>query len=153
VAVAALLVVAALVAAIVLLTGPDLPERVDGASDVYSSEAVDVRDGGTMQVVTSRDLDSGYVRLQGLQPLPQGQAYQLWLLPKDDGQPDSLGVYSAEDLADPVTFHGIDTHGAVGMTIEPESGAEQPSEDVQASVVLRPGNDGPRYGGAWTMDD
>ncbi|MGJ5591817.1 anti-sigma factor domain-containing protein [Micrococcus lylae] len=153
VGIAALLVVAALVTALVLLTGPTLPEKVDRADDVYTSTPVDTRDGGTMQVATSRDIDAGYVRLEGLRPLPQGQAYQLWLLPKDESQQaQSLGVFSAEDLTEPVTFHGIDAHGAVGMTVEPEAGAEQPSDDVHSSVVLRPGNDGPRYGGKWTMD-
>lgn len=153
VGVTALLVVAALVTAIVLLTGPSLPEKVDRADDVYTSQAVETRDGGTMQVVTSRDLDAGYVRLQNVPQLPQGQAYQLWLLPKDESGPaESLGVFSADELAAPVTFGDVDTHSAVGLTVEPESGADQPSEDVQASVVLRPGNDGPRYGGKWTMD-
>lgn len=150
---AVLLVLAALVTALVLLTGPDLPERVDRADDVYRSDPVQTRDGGTMQVATSRDIDAGYVRLEGLEPLPQGQSYQLWLLPKDESQQaQSLGVFAADELTEPVTFHGIDSHGAVGMTVEPEAGAEQPSDDVHSSVVLRPGNDGPRYGGRWTMD-
>ncbi|XNZ01434.1 anti-sigma factor domain-containing protein [Micrococcus luteus] len=153
VGVAVALVLIALISAIVLLTGPSLPERVDRAADVYHSDPVQTRDGGTMQVATSRDIDAGYVRLEGLEPLPQGQAYQLWLLPKDESQQaQSLGVFDADELAEPVTFHGIDAHGAVGMTVEPEAGAEQPSDDVQSSVVLRPGNDGPRYGGQWTMD-
>lgn len=153
VGVTAVLVLAALITAIVLLTGPTLPEKVDRADDVYTSAPVETRDGGTMQVATSRDLDAGYVRLQTLQQLPQGQAYQLWLLPADESaEAESLGVFSADDLAEPVTFHGVDSHSAVGMTVEPETGAEQPSDDVHASVVLRPGNDGPRYGGKWTMD-
>ncbi len=139
VGITAVLVLAALVTAIVLLTGPSLPERVDRADDVYASAPVETRDGGTMQVATSRDVDAGYVRLQGLQALPQGQAYQLWLLPKDESrEARSLGVFSAQELAEPVTFHGVDAHSAVGMTVEPEAGAEQPSDDVHASVVLRP---------------
>lgn len=154
IALVAAAVLAALVTAVVLLAGPGPVEKVDRADDLYTSAAEPARDGGSIQVATSRELDAGYVRLQGLPALPAGQAYQLWLLPREEsGQVESLGVFSAEELAEPVTFRGVTTFGAVGLTVEPESGAEQPSDDVHASVVLRPGNDGPRYGGGWTFDD
>ena len=80
--------------------------------------------------------EGSYLVLTGLEPLPSTQTYQLWLIPDGEAPVDS-GLITLT-TSDPSTIAvelslGVDEFAAVGLSIEPEGGSEQPTE---GAIVL-----------------
>ncbi|MGO2558624.1 anti-sigma factor domain-containing protein [Brachybacterium sp.] len=90
--------------------------------------------GGSLQLMYSREQQAMYVQGASLPALPEGEAYQLWMI---EG-PDS--IRSAGMLEDPTAgeLHEgtIPEDVTVGLTIEPDGGSEQPTMDPIAAGVL-----------------
>lgn len=103
------------------------------ASEDAAHLTVPSEDGGALQLMYSRQEQAMIVQAAGLPPLPQGEAYQLWMI-------GDAGIASAGVLEDPtaaVTLEGEIPEGvAVGMTIEPAGGSDQPTMDPIALGVL-----------------
>jgi hypothetical protein len=86
--------------------------------------AVPVRDGGSLQLMYSRERGAMLVQPAELPALPADETYQLWMIDGDDVT--SAGLL--EDPADAVMHAGTIPEGiVVGLTIEPAGGSEQPS--------------------------
>jgi anti-sigma-K factor RskA len=71
--------------------------------------------------------------LEGLQPLPAGQTYQLWLIPADS-EPISAGLIEVSNTAAPsLTAESslpTTTFSAVGLSVEPAGGSLQPTGEI-----------------------
>lgn len=85
----------------------------------------------TGSLVTSKE--GSYIFLTGLEPLPPTQTYQLWLIPEGEA-PVSSGLITLTSSA-PTTIAvdlslSAEGFAAVGLSIEPEGGSEQPTEDA-----------------------
>jgi anti-sigma-K factor RskA len=80
-------------------------------------------------VLISADGDDGALVVDGLPPLGESQQYQLWLI--RDGQRTSGAVFSTDEK----NYGGtriraprpLTDYSAVGITIEPAGGSEQPT--------------------------
>jgi anti-sigma-K factor RskA len=77
--------------------------------------------------------DSLVLVLRGLQPLPSGQTYQLWLIPADSA-PISAGLVQVADEEGPSLTTDVAlttaTFSAVGLSVEPAGGSAQPTGDI-----------------------
>lgn len=85
------------------------------------------------RVVT--DEDGAYLVLQGLQTLPEGQAYQLWSL--SGPQPVSLGMLG-RDGTNTVAFRLPPTIDQLAISVEPTQGQVAPTTDFQALGRITP---------------
>lgn len=142
------LVAAAAVAAVavgavaVTQWGQDTPEDVIvAASDVLeapdavrSTEQVGL---ATLTVVTSASLDRSAVVAEEMDPAPQDQDCQLWLL-HEDGTAISAGLMRHDDSGSTTLLLDGEPRGAVavGVTLEPLGGSEQPTSDPIVAVPL-----------------
>lgn len=137
------LVAAAAVVAIVGLGGAvavqpwqDEPAKVVSVTDQVLTAAdaqrfvVEHEDGSTTTLVRSRALNQAVLVTKGLRPAPDGHAYELWL--QHDGVMVPAGlVPRSGDSAVLLSGDAASAEGA-GITIEPEGGSAEPSDDVVA---------------------
>lgn len=63
-----------------------------------------------------------------LPPAPAGRIYEMWLIPKG-GKPVPAGLFQSDDSGSAVHLRegSVDTGVTVAVTLEPESGSEQPT--------------------------
>lgn len=77
--------------------------------------------------------DSLILILRGLQPLPPGETYQLWLIPAES-DPVSAGLVQISDEESPSLTTDVQltvsTFAVVGLSIEPAGGSVQPTGDI-----------------------
>jgi len=108
------------------------PERVV-TLDV-TEQAGDVNLSGSFYVAQ----DNGLLLLRGLQPLPESETYQLWLIP-DGGNPVSAGLISVADDAAPANDVTVwtdtvplraDQFSSVGVSVEPAGGSPAPTGPI-----------------------
>ena len=103
------------------------------ASEDVSHLTVPSRDGGSLQLMYSREQQAMVVQGAELPALPEGETYQLWMI-------DGADIADAGLLEDPgaaVTHEGaIPEEVTIGLTIEPAGGSVQPSMDPIAAEVL-----------------
>lgn len=94
-------------------------------------------DGMTVSVVTAASLERSVFLAEGIEPAPEGQDYQLWFV-HEDGTAVSAGLVPRgdEDTTE-VVLEG-DSAGAVavGVTLEPAGGSEQPTSEPLVAVPL-----------------
>ena len=85
--------------------------------------------GGTLFVGTN----SLTLLVHGLKPLPAGQTYELWLIP-DGRDPIASGLVSLTAAEGPYLITDLprnaETFAAVGLTIEPAGGSDQPTGPI-----------------------
>jgi len=86
--------------------------------------------GGTPVAKVVGDDRGAYIVLEGLQDLPEGQAYQLWSL--TGPQPVSLGMLG-RDGSNTVAFRLPPTITRLAISVEPTSGETSPSGQFSAS--------------------
>lgn len=95
--------------------------------------AVPVADGGSLELMYSREQQAMIVQPEGLEALPADRTYQLWMIEGDE-------ITSAGLLEDPeaAMMHpgAIPDGVVVGLTIEPAGGSEQPTSDPIGQGVL-----------------
>lgn len=103
------------------------------ASEDVSHLTVPSRDGGSLQLMYSREQQAMVVQGAELPALPEGETYQLWMI-------DGADIADAGLLEDPgaaVTHEGaIPEEVTIGLTIEPAGGSVQPSMAPIAAEVL-----------------
>ena len=113
-------------------------EELAMLSSIMSSEDAEhlvlpAEGGGALQLMYSRDREAMVVQAAGLPTLPADETYQLWMI--DESGPASAGLLG--DPATPVMHEGSLPEGvALGLTIEPAGGSEQPTMAPIASGVL-----------------
>lgn len=106
-------------------------DDVAASSDSVALElARAAADSGTVRVVWSADLDVVSVVADDLVDPGPGQVYELWFL-LDDGAVAPAGLFSPTDglFSGVLAVDGLDALGW-GLTIEPESGSEQPTGEI-----------------------
>nr|WP_306239298.1 anti-sigma factor [Ornithinimicrobium cryptoxanthini] len=106
-------------------------EVLDAPDAVRASGSVD---GATVTVVTAYSIDRSVVVTEGLADAPEGQDYQLWFV-GGDGAAVSAGLLPRDD--DQFLLEGDPGEAvAVGITLEPAGGSEQPTSDPLVAVPL-----------------
>lgn len=116
--------------------GADPTDRVVAASDAREYSAG--TEVGTVEVISSADRDAAVLRLPpDVEPPPEGSVYQAWFVGAD-GSARSAGVLPAEVLEDgEILLEGSpEGAAAVGLTVEPAEGSEQPTTEPFAVVPL-----------------
>jgi anti-sigma-K factor RskA len=102
-------------------------------ADDSTKVAVPVADGGSLELMYSREQQAMIVQPEGLEALPADRTYQLWMIEGDE-------ITSAGLLEDPeaAMMHpgAIPDGVVVGLTIEPAGGSEQPTTDPIGQGVL-----------------
>lgn len=129
-------------AVVVTQWGQDTPDEVIvAASDVLeapdavrSSEQIGP---ATLTVVTSASLDASALVAEEMDPAPQDQDYQLWFV-HEDGTAVSAGLMPHDDSGSTTLLLEGEPGGAiaVGVTLEPSGGSEQPTSDPIVAVPL-----------------
>ncbi|WP_109471645.1 anti-sigma factor [Ornithinimicrobium cavernae] len=106
-------------------------EVLDAPDAVRTTESVD---GATVTVVTASSLERAVVLTEDMTAAPSGQDYQLWFV-HEDGTAVSAGLMPRD--GDQVLLEGEPAGAvAVGITIEPAGGSEQPTSDPIVAVPL-----------------
>jgi anti-sigma-K factor RskA len=97
----------------------------------------DVSGGGQATVVTSTRKDAAVVVLRGLQPLPSGRTYQLWLMDRTQAA-HSVGLVDnrATGQLTKVISGGVAGKVDFGVTVEPEGGSAKPTLPAAALLSM-----------------
>ncbi|WP_299301921.1 anti-sigma factor [uncultured Brachybacterium sp.] len=104
------------------------------ASDDAAHLTVPSDQGGSLQLMYSREQQAMIVQGANLPDLPEGEVYQLWMI---DGSGDIASAGLLDGPADAVMQEVAIPEGVtLGLTIEPAGGSVQPSMDPIASGVL-----------------
>lgn len=103
------------------------------AADDDSQLSVPVGDGGSLELMYSREQQAMIVQPDGLEALPADRTYQLWMIEGDE-------ITSAGLLEDPsaaMMHPGAIPEGVVvGLTVEPAGGSDQPTMAPMAQGEL-----------------
>jgi anti-sigma-K factor RskA len=93
-------------------------------------------DGATVAHAVLLPDGSGYLKNDGLAVLPEGKTYQLWGITGSSAAPvaTSVGVLGADPRT--VAFHTSGGVAALGLSIEREPGAPQPTQPIYASATI-----------------
>lgn len=99
-----------------LLAAPDLHI---GAGQVHG--------GGTVTFVESRKLNQVAITLADLPTLPEGKAYQLWMIGPSGIRSGGVVTSAETTSTTPILADGLGNTATLGMTIEPAHGTAQPT--------------------------
>lgn len=145
VSIAAAVLAVAVVALSVVTAGlrrevDQLEGYADIAAIIQAEDAVTLTEqvgDAQVRVVASPATGAGAILANGMQEAPDGHAYQLWLLTDDDRALPAGFLEVGEDGHGEHIMRG-DMEGvvAVGITVEPAGGSEQPTTDPIAVVPL-----------------
>ncbi|MGP3982292.1 anti-sigma factor [Streptomyces sp. KR80] len=119
--------------------------RVLAAADAQASSGK-LAGGGTGTVVVSRSRDKAAFLADGMPTLPDDKVYQLWF--SDGGTMRPAGLMPSPAGTAAVLMDGpVGDASAMGVTVEPAGGSEQPTTDPLAVVEFRaPGAAAPAQG-------
>jgi anti-sigma-K factor RskA len=101
-------------------------EQVIGASDARSV-AVDLGEAGNATVTRSESLGKAVITTDGMAPAPSGKVFELWL--QVDGEMVPAGLMPPGEDTQMVLEGDATTATAVGITVEPEGGSDQPTTE------------------------
>ncbi len=107
---------------------PDPAAEVLAAADVRITTLAG--DTGVVQIAWSAALDEVSVFGNNVDPLADGQTFQLWFV-FDDGSVNGAGLFGETNGVARRTWSTQDLEPASwGVTIEPEGGSDQPTSDI-----------------------
>ncbi|MFC9062502.1 anti-sigma factor domain-containing protein [Streptomyces sp. NPDC057074] len=112
----------------------DRVARVLSAPDARMA-STDVDGAGRGSVVVSRGQDEAVFITSGMAEPPEGKVYQLWFADGDRMRPAGLMNPSRTDQSVPMTG-SVGAASAVGVTLEPAGGSEQPTTSPLALLQL-----------------
>jgi anti-sigma-K factor RskA len=101
-------------------------EQVLEASDARSV-AVDLGDAGNATVTRSESLGKAVITTDDMAPAPSGKVFELWL--QVDGEMVPAGLMPPGEDNQVVLEGDATTATAVGITVEPEGGSDQPTTE------------------------
>lgn len=135
--VGAILVIAVIVAVIFLNTGDQrIRSAVDNADDRSTISAS--MDGATVTGYVSNEEDVAYLSFGDVAELEEDERYQVWLFEEPGGAVVSVGTYTAEQLENgEVQFRGVNNYELLWVTVEPETGSENPSGAALVEMPLQ----------------
>ncbi len=118
----------------------ELETYEDIAAILQAEDAVTLTeevDGARLQVVASPGSGAGAILANGMSEAPNGHSYQLWLITDDEQALPAGFLKVGEDGHGEYIMRG-DMEGviAVGITVEPEGGSEQPTTEPIAVLPL-----------------
>jgi hypothetical protein len=93
--------------------------------------------GGTATVVMSHREHRLVFTTHGLRPLPSGRGYELWLMGPAGDRPAGMLRLEADGMTEPTVVSGLRPGDAVGVTVEPASGAARPSSAIVVMIRQR----------------
>jgi anti-sigma-K factor RskA len=93
-------------------------------------------DGATGTVVMARSLDTAVLVADGMEPAPDEQTYQLWYLADDGIRSAGLLGPTRDGRIGPFSADELENATALGITLEPEGGSEQPTTDPVMVIEL-----------------
>lgn len=133
-----------------LTLGQDIQGTADGDPEARVVDGIELAEGGTARAVISSAENVGYVEFSEVGELQGDATYQLWLMPRDEGQPSSLGNFTAAELEEEiVTLRNVESNRALQITVEAIRGEERPTGETVAEIQMRDRvTDGPQYGGS-----
>lgn len=112
-------------------------EVLDASDAVHSTTTVD---NTTITVVTASSLERAVLLTEDLAEAPEGSDYQMWFV-HDDGTAVSAGLMPRDtdsgDSSEVVLEGDPEGATAVGITLEPAGGSEQPTSDPIVAVPLQ----------------
>ncbi len=112
------------------LTAAEQVLQAPDAEEVF----LDLGEAGRATVVRSKSEDRAVISTEDMVSAPEGKAYELWFITGDEFT--SAGLMS-DDPDQTVVLDGSAAEAAaVGITVEPESGSEQPTTDPIAVFDL-----------------
>jgi anti-sigma-K factor RskA len=119
------------------LIGTDDPATQIAQSQDAQEHTATTEDGRVVTVVSSPSSDAALLRFQDLGDLTQDEVYQAWFIDQDETV-RSAGTLSAQALQDgqAVLQGELGRAAAVGLTVEPAGGSDQPTSTPFAVVEL-----------------
>jgi hypothetical protein len=99
-------------------------------------KAAQLRDGGTITLISSRQRDTAIVVLKEAKPTGQDRAYQIWLMEGTDSR--SIGLLQPNQTDATLVFSVLRDKRALGVTIERAAGQVSPTLPLVAEIVLSP---------------
>lgn len=96
------------------------------APDVRAG-AGQVTGGGSVTFVESRKLGQVAVTLADMPALPEGKAYQLWMIGPGGARSGGVVPTSETNSATPILADGLGDAATLGVTVEPAKGTAQPT--------------------------
>jgi anti-sigma-K factor RskA len=119
----------------------DDPSRISAAEQVLEAPDaeevfLDLGEAGRATVVRSRAEDRAVIATEDMVPAPEGRVYQLWLQDPEDGSMIPAGLME-DDPDQTVLLEGSAAEAvAVGITVEPDGGSEEPTTEPIAVFDL-----------------
>jgi len=112
-----------------------LPETPVSAVLTISLKGTDVQPQARGELIVDPNSKSAVLVISGLSQLEPGRTYQVWLI--DSGGPKSVGLLKVDANGQGVLIviseFAIGSFQALGISVEPEGGSQQPTGDI---VVL-----------------
>lgn len=122
-------------------TGPGTTQASGTLDSIYAASdfqrtTAKVPGGGSATVVWSHDVGRSAVILDGVEQAPAGKTYELWYIGSEGGEIVPAGlVDGARNGVHTAVLDGKLTPGAaIGMTVEPEGGSDQPTSTPLMAV-------------------
>jgi anti-sigma-K factor RskA len=112
------------------LTAAEQVLQAPDAEEVF----LDLGEAGRATVVRSKSEDRAVIRTEDMASAPEGKAFELWFINGDEFT--AAGLMSDDPDQTVVLDGSAADAGAVGITVEPESGSEQPTTDPIAVFDL-----------------
>ena len=112
------------------LTAAEQILRADDAEKVF----LDLGDAGRATVVRSKSEDRAVIRTEDMVSAPEGKAYELWFIEGEEYV--SAGLMPDEPDQTVVLDGSAAQAAAVGITVEPDGGSEQPTSEPIAVFDL-----------------
>lgn len=114
-----------------------LQEQVLQASDVRTAQLT-LAAGGTADLAVSGEEDAAVVTLSGVPAPAPGYVYQMWRIPADGTDPESVGTMTGDDVAGTKVTELEDISGfsAIAITVEPDGGSATPTLPIVAQIPL-----------------
>jgi anti-sigma-K factor RskA len=109
-----------------------LPEVTPSALKTFVIGGTEVQPDAHGQLIADPNSQSAVLVVSGLAPLPSGKIYQIWLI--EGSTPKSAGLLQVDALGQGVSVltpeKAIASFDALGISIEPEEGSQQPTGDI-----------------------
>lgn len=103
---------------------PTVAQQVLDADDAIRTSHT-FPDGSKATVVASPSVDRAVILTEDMAPAPAGKVFQLWFQ-NEEGAMEPAGLMPDDSDATVVLDGELSTHTAVGITVEPDGGSEEP---------------------------